>query len=90
MTQHTIFADEESADPQTAPGLGTQILAFASAACVGAGLFFGSIVLGIALFVVVLVTMNVDAGTWATRLRDKAAVRNCRVLRRFSQPAVIR
>ncbi len=90
MTQNAIFADEELADPQDAPGLGTQILALASAACVGVGLFFGSILLGIVLFSIVLVTMNVDAGGWATRLREKAADRNCRILRRISQPAVTR
>lgn len=90
MTQNAIFADTDNVDPQAAPGIGTQLLALGSAACVGLGLFFGSIVLGVALFVVVLVTMNVDAGRWVTNFRTRALNRNCPVFRRFSHPAVIR
>lgn len=90
MAPNTIFADTDNADPQAAPGLGTQILALGSAACVGLGLFFGSILVGAALLLVVLVTMNVDAGRWVTSFRTRALDRNCRVFRRFSQPAVIR
>jgi hypothetical protein len=90
MTQNAIFADIENVDPEAAPGIGTQLLALGSAACVGLGLFFGSIVLGVALFVVVLVTMNVDAGQWVTSFRTRVLDRNCPVFRRLGQPAVIR
>ena len=90
MTQNAIFADIENVDPQAPPGIGTQLLALGSAACVGLGLFFGSIVVGVVLFIVVLVTMNVDAGGWVTSFRSRVLDRNCPVFRRFSQPAVIR
>jgi hypothetical protein len=91
MTQNAVFAEDESQEFQASPGIGTQLLAFGSAACVGVALFFGSIVLGVALFAVVLITMNVDAGrAWATKFHNLAERRNRRVMRRVSQPAVIR
>lgn len=90
MTQNTIFAIDEACDPQAEPGLGTQVLALGSAACVGLGAIFGSILLGVALFVVVLVGMNVDAGSgWADRFHAFVRNRNRRVVGR-SQPAVMR
>lgn len=91
MTQNAVFADDEAPEFQASPGIGTQLLAFGSAACVGLALFFGSILLGVALFAIVLITMNVDAGSgWATKFRNLAERRSCRVMRRASQPAVIR
>jgi len=91
MTQNPVFADDDAQEFQASPGIGTQLLAFGSAACVGLALFFGSVLLGVALFLVVLVTMNVDAGSgWAVKFRNLAERRNCSVLRRVSQPAVIR
>lgn len=91
MTQDPVCADDEAREFQASPGIGTQLLALGSAACVGFALFFGSILLGVALFAVVLITMNVDAGSgWATRFRNLAERRNCRVAQRVSQPAVIR
>lgn len=87
MTQNALFSEDESNDPQVVPGIGTQILALASAACVGAGLFFGSVLLGIALFAIVLAAMNIDTGSgWAGRLRAKAVDRECRVLRHVLTP----
>jgi hypothetical protein len=87
MTQNALFADNESTDPMAAPGFATQILAFGTAACVGLALFFGSVLVGAALFFIVLVGMNVDAGTgWVVKLRQKAQVRNCRILRRALNP----
>ena len=87
MTQNSLFADDEATDPQAAPGFVTQILALASAASVGLALFFGSVLVGVALFFVVLVGMNVDAGTgWVVRLRQKAETRDCRVLRQVLSP----
>ena len=87
MTQNALFADHESTDPMAAPGFATQILAFGTAACVGLALFFGSVLVGAALFFIVLVGMNVDAGTgWVVKLRQKAQVRNCRILRRALSP----
>lgn len=91
MTQDPVYAEDEAEEFQASPGIGTQLLALGSAACVGFGLFFGSILLGVALFAVVLITMNVDAGSgWATRIRNPAERRNSRVAQRVSQPAVIR
>jgi len=87
MTQNTIFAIDEACDPQAAPGLGTQVLALGSAACVGLGVVFGSLLLGTALFVVVLVGMNVDAGSgWTDRFQAFVRNRNRRVLRRVLSP----
>ncbi|HYO00297.1 MAG TPA: hypothetical protein VEU28_11540 [Actinomycetota bacterium] len=87
MTQDTIFAIDEACDPHAAPGLGTQIVALGSAACVGLAAIFGSILLGVALFVVVLVGMNVDAGSgWADRFRVFVRNRNRRVLRQILSP----
>lgn len=87
MTQDTIFAIDEACDPHAAPGLGTQIVALGSAACVGLAAIFGSILLGVALFVVVLVGMNVDAGSgWADRFRAFVRNRNRRVLRQILSP----
>lgn len=90
MTQNAVFTGDEAPEFQALPGIGTQLLAFGSAACVGLALFFGSILLGVALFAVVLITMNVDAGSgWATKFLNLAERRNS-VMRRASQPAVIR
>jgi hypothetical protein len=87
MTQNAPFADDEATDPQAAPGFVTQIFALASAACVGVALFFGSVLVGVALFFVVLVGMNVDAGTrWVVKLRETAERRDCRVLRHVLSP----
>jgi hypothetical protein len=87
MTQNALFADDEATDPQAAAGFVTQAIALASAACLGVALFFGSVVVGVALFFVVLVGMNVDAGTgWVVRLRRKAENRDCRVLRQVLSP----
>lgn len=91
MTRNAVFADDEAQEFQASPSIGTQLLALGSAACVGLALFFGSVLLGVALFAVVLITMNVDAGSgWATRFRNLAGRRNRSVIRRASQPAVIR
>jgi hypothetical protein len=91
MTQNAVFADEDAQEFQSSPGLGTQLLALGSASCVGVALLFGSIVLGAALFLIVLVTMNVDAGSgWAARFLNPAEWRKRSVVRRASQPAVIR
>ena len=87
MTQNSIFAIDEACDPHAAPGIGTQILALGSAACVGLAAVFGSILVGVALFVVVLVGMNVDAGSgWADRFQAFVRNRNRRVLRRVLSP----
>ena len=87
MTQNALFADEQAGDPNAAPGFVTQLLALATAACVGLALIFGSVLVGVALFFVVLVGMNVDAGTgWVTALRAKAEARNCRVVRHALSP----
>lgn len=91
MTQDPFFAEEDATDPQAAAGFGTQMLALGTAACVGAGLLFGSVVVGGALFGVVLVTMSADAGGgWTSRLRHRARERNCRLLGRRRQSAVKR
>ncbi len=87
MTQNALFADNEATDPMAAPGFVTQILAFGTAACVGLALFFGSVLVGVGLFFIVLVGMNVDAGTgWVVKLRQKAQMRNCRILRHALSP----
>lgn len=81
MTQNQISAEEIN-DPRSAPGLGTQLLALVSATAVGVGIYVGSLVLGIALVVIVLITMNVDAGVdWIARFRRRAAARDSRNLR---------
>ena len=87
MTQNTFFADEHATDPQAAAGLATQMLAFASAACVGAGVLLGSLALGIALFAIVLVTMNIEAGSgWVATIRRRLARRNHRLRRHLLSP----
>lgn len=87
MTQNTIFAEDQALDPQAPAGFGTQLLAFVSAACVGVAVLFGSLVLGVALFLIVLVTMNIDAGSgWVTTIRQRVAGRNRRVLRQALSP----
>ncbi|CAN5798025.1 hypothetical protein BH23ACT12_BH23ACT12_07140 [soil metagenome] len=91
MTQNAVFADEEAQEFQASPGIGAQPLAFGSAAAVGLALFFSSVLLGVALFVLVVITMNIDAGSgWAHKFRSLAEKRNCNVMRRVSQSAVIR
>lgn len=87
MTQNPFPAEDEASDPQAAPGVGTQLLALGTAACVGAGIFFSSVVVGGALFGIVLVTMNIEAGSGlAARLRRRTAARDCRLLRRRLSP----
>ncbi|HEX2054040.1 MAG TPA: hypothetical protein VHJ78_09990 [Actinomycetota bacterium] len=86
MTQNLIYADDDTQLQQSA-SLGTQLLAFASAACLGLAVLFGSVVLGAILFLVVVVTMNVDAGEeWITRIRQRVAQRDCRLLRQVVSP----
>lgn len=87
MAQNARFADEQAGDPNAAPGFVTQLLALAMAACVGLALILGSVLVGVALCFVVLVGMNIDAGTgWVTALREKAENRNCRILRHVLSP----
>lgn len=87
MTRNAIFSDDEALDFQPAPGFGTQLLALATAACVGAGLFFSSVLVGTALFFAVAVTMNIDAGTeWGSRIHKRLQARQRRVLRHVLSP----
>lgn len=81
MTGSAAAFDDDATDPRTAPGWVTQLYAFASAACVGSGLFFSSLLLGLVLLAVVTVTMNVDSGRWAARLHHRAARRAGRHLK---------
>ena len=87
MTQDPFFAEENAPDPQAAPGVGTQLLALGTAACVGAGILFSSVVVGGALFGIVLVTMNIEAGSGlAARLRRRTVARDRRLLRHRISP----
>lgn len=85
MDRSTAPTDNDYLEPDQAAGFGTQVIALATAACVGTALLLSNVMLGVLLFVLVLGWMYAGDG-WTRRLRKAAAGRDCRILRRVLSP----
>lgn len=81
MTGSATPTDHDHLEPDQSAGFGTQLMALATAACVGAALLVSNVVLGLVLFAPVLAWMY-GGERWTGRIRRAAAGRDCRVLRR--------